>query len=192
MIAIDDTLISDDLVQKAFVCDLNRCKGACCIKGDSGAPLDEKEVHEIESLMPQIRPFMTPEYLVDVEAKGFFEKDKDGDFVTTCQPSGECNFVVYKNGIASCSIEEAFHAGAINFRKPVSCHLYPVRVKEYSTFTAVNYHQWDICAAACDKGRTEGVPVFRFLQEPLIRKFGADWYQALNAYYEEHKTEKLS
>jgi hypothetical protein len=185
MIAIEDTLISDDLVMKSFVCNLNKCKGACCVQGDSGAPLKEDEVDEISRLLPDIKPFMNPQYVQDIEQNGFFETDKEGDRVTTCQPSGECNFVVYKNGIASCSIEDAYHAGVILFQKPISCHLYPVRIKEYASFTAVNYHQWDICHAACEQGNALQVPVYRFLKAPLIRRFGEGWYEALNAYYEQ-------
>lgn len=187
MIAIEDTLISDDLVSKSFVCNLNKCQGACCVKGDSGAPLSDEEVQEIEGLMPKIKPFMHPDFLKEVESVGFWERDKDGEKVTTCQPTGECNFVVYKNGIASCSIEEAYHAGAISFQKPISCHLYPVRVKKYSTFTAVNYHQWDICGAACDLGAELKVPVYRFLRNPLVRRFGQDWYDALEAFDQQQK-----
>lgn len=183
MISIDNTLVSDNIIEKKFVCHLEKCKGACCVKGDSGAPLNEDEIDIIDQLLPKIKPFMNPEYRKAIEDKGFFEADAEGEWATTCQPTGECNFVVYREGIASCSIEDANSAGIIDFKKPISCHLYPVRIKEYEDFIAVNYHEWDICHAACSYGEELNVPVFEFLKTPLIRKFGTAWYESLEAYY---------
>jgi hypothetical protein len=183
MISIDNTIVSDNLIEKKFVCHLEKCKGACCVKGDSGAPLSEDEIDIIESLLPKIKPFMNPDYWNTIEENGFYEADSEGDWGTTCQPTGECNFVVYRDGIASCSIEDAHNADIIDFKKPISCHLYPVRIKEYEDFIAVNYHEWDICNAACSYGEELNVPVFEFLKDPLIRKFGPDWYESLEAYY---------
>jgi len=124
---------------------------------------------------------MNPEYLRDVEKKGFYEQDTDGELVTTCQPSGECNFVSYKDGIATCGIEEAYNQGTSDFKKPVSCHLYPVRTKRYKEFEAVNYHQWHICSAACSLGEELQVPVYIFVKEALIRKYGIEWFEELDA-----------
>ncbi len=184
MIAIDKTLISDDLIEAKFSCRLTACHGACCIKGDAGAPLEASEIEIMEALLPKIKPFMIPEHYESVLKVGVAEKDRDGDWVTTCQPSGECNFVVFNGLQTECAIERAFNSGEIDFKKPVSCHLYPVRVKEYNTFTAVNYHKWDICKPGCNSE----TPLFIFLQEALIRKFGAEWYEQLNAYAEHVKS----
>jgi hypothetical protein len=190
MISIDNTIVSDNLIEKKFICHLEKCKGACCVQGDAGAPLSDDEVDLIGELLPKIKPFMQPDYYAAVEQQGFYEADRDGDNVTTCQATGECNFVVYKNNIASCSIEDAYNEGVIDFKKPISCHLYPVRIKEYEAFVAVNYHQWEICSDACSYGESLNVPVFEFLKEPLTRKFGAEWYASLEAYYNHQQTNK--
>ncbi len=181
MIVIEDTLISENLLDKRFVCNLSACKGACCVEGDRGAPLLEEEIGVLQALLPAIKPYMDPDYLLDTEANGFYEKDEDGEFVTRCQPSGECNFVVYQDGITACSIELAHKAGAIDYKKPISCHLYPVRVQRYKEFQAVNYHEWSICSPACQLGDELKVPVYRFVKDALIRKFGIAWYEALEA-----------
>lgn len=178
MIAIDNTLISDDLIESKFSCRLDICHGACCIQGDAGAPLNAEEIDIIEGLLPDIKPFMIPEHYNSVLENGIAEKDRDGEWVTTCQPSGACNFVVFNGLQTECAIELAYKAGAIAYKKPISCHLYPVRVKEYNTFTAVNYHKWDICKPAC----TSDTPLYIFLKEALIRKFGQEWYDQLQAY----------
>lgn len=181
MIVIEDTLISENLLEKQFVCNLSACKGACCVEGDRGAPLLEEEIAVIQDLLPEIKPFMDPEYLADIEQNGFAEKDEDGEWVTRCQESGECNFVVYQNGITACSIELAHKAGAIDYKKPISCHLYPVRIQRYKEFQAVNYHEWSICSAACQLGKELKVPVYQFVKDALIRKFGPVWYETLEA-----------
>lgn len=181
MIVIEDTIVSETIVQKQFVCNLNACKGACCVKGDRGAPLESEEVDIIRNSLDKIAPYMNPEFLRAIEETDIYEQDTDGDLVTTCQASGECNFVIYENGIAACSIEKAFNAGVIDFRKPVSCHLYPVRIKKYKEFTAVNYNEWSICSPACALGEELKVPVYEFLKTALIRRFGSEWYEALVA-----------
>lgn len=181
MIALGQTLVSEDLFEKHFVCHLEKCLGACCVKGDQGAPLLPEEIDTIKEELPSLRPFLKEEYLKDIDRRGFAEKAPDGEWVTTCQETGECNFVIYERGIASCGIEKAWKAGATSFRKPVSCHLYPVRIKHYREFTAVNYDRWDICSPACQLGEELKVPVYRFVSEALIRRFGQDWFRELEA-----------
>lgn len=184
MIAIDNTLISEELLDQKFVCDLNACKGACCEEGDLGAPLTLEEVDDIEANLPGIRPFMSAEGRDLLASEiGFYEMAPDQELVTTTLDGKACVFAVKSTeGQWQCAIELAHKAGKSNFLKPVSCHLYPVRLREYPTFTAVNYHEWDICKAACACGERLSVPVYRFLKTPLIRRFGQVWYDDLDAY----------
>lgn len=183
MISIQNTIVSDLILEKKFLCNLEKCRGACCVEGDAGAPLQDTEIAEITKNLPAIKPFMNEDYARDIEQRGFWEMDPEGEKVTTCQPGGACSFVFYRNGVVHCAIEEAWAAGKSDFRKPISCHLYPVRVKKYTTFEAVNYHEWDICNAACALGEEKNVPVFRFVKDALIRRFGAAWYEDLEAVY---------
>lgn len=191
MIVIQSTIVSEELFDKKFTCHLEKCKGACCVEGDRGAPLNKDELEKIEQLLPKVKPFMTPEYAKDVEKNGFYEIDEDDEPVTTCQPTGECNFVVYdETGTTQCAIELAYKAGEIDYKKPISCHLYPIRLQKYRDFTAVNYSQWDICKPACGLGEELNVPVYKFTKEALIRKFGQEWYDELEdnaGYWEEEK-----
>ncbi len=183
MIVIQDTILSEELFDKKFTCDLKKCKGACCVEGERGAPLNSDEAKIIEGLLPQIKPFMTPNFAKDVEKKGVYEVDElDNELVTTCQPTGECNFVVYDEaGTTQCAIELAHKAGEIDYKKPISCHLYPIRLQKYKEFTAVNYSHWDICNAACSLGEKLSVPVYQFTKEALIRQFGQAWYDEVEA-----------
>ena len=180
MIQLGRTLISTELLSQRFVCDLQACKGECCVQGDAGAPLEEDELPVLEKIYPQVRPFMRPEGIRAVEQQGLYVKDRDGDWTTPLINGAECAFVVFDNNrIALCAIEMAWRAGRIDFPKPVSCHLYPVRLTEYTDFTAVNVHHWDICSPACALGEKMNMPLYRFLEEPLTRKFGSDWYAEL-------------
>ena len=179
MIAIDNTLISDDIRDICFVCDLEKCKGACCVEGDAGAPLEEDEISIIEDCLDEIEPYMTPDGLEVVKKSGVFDYDMFGHFVTPLVHDHECAFVYFENGIAFCAIEKAFRKGKIDFQKPVSCHLYPVRVSGHNDFSALNYHEWHICHEALRNGKKNNVPLYVFLKEPLIRKFGEDWYLQL-------------
>ena len=182
MIEIDDTIISEEVISNNFVCNLDKCKGACCVQGDRGAPIEAEELHLLGNELNHIAPFMNPEYLNDVLLKGIAETDEDGELVLNCQPSGECNFVVYEAmGVAQCAIEKAWKAGATKFQKPVSCHLYPIRVARYRSFRAVNYHEWRICQPACVHGNALKVPMYVFVKDALIRKFGSEWYDKLDA-----------
>lgn len=179
MLQIGDTLVSLDLVEKHFVCSLSHCKGACCVLGDSGAPLEEEELNLIDEAYPNVISYLRNESIKTIEEKGKWQVDSDGDKVTTLVNNKECVFVVFEKGVATCGIEKAFNDGKINFRKPVSCHLYPVRLTKYSNYVAVNYHSWEVCKPAIKTGNKLGVPLFVFLKEALVRKFGKEWYEEL-------------
>jgi hypothetical protein len=186
MFQIGRTLVSEEILEESFVCDLNACKGACCVEGSAGAPLEEQETRVLDSIFPKVRQYLRPEGVRAIEAQGTFVKGADGDWETPLVDGRECAYVVFKEGVARCGIEIAQKAGAVSWKKPVSCHLYPVRVREYSRITAVNYHQWHICDAACRLGQKLKVPVYKFVKEALIRKFGNKWYEELEAVAEEH------
>lgn len=180
MIAIDNTLVSDELFSRKFVCDLNACKGACCVEGDAGAPLEMEEIGIMEDELENIIPFLTPKGVETIRQTGVFTVDADGDYVTPLNNGAECAFTIFdEKGIAKCGIEHAHFAGATTFRKPVSCHLYPVRIEQLKDYIAVNYHHWPICAPACACGDKLEVPVYAFLKEALVRRFGEAWYAEL-------------
>lgn len=183
MIAINDTLISEDLLDKKFVCDLVACKGACCVEGDSGAPLDKAELAQLEDVLPHVRPYMNKKGLKAVDKHGAYVIDGDGDYTTTLVGRGkECAFVIFdEQNIAKCAIEQAYRDGKINWRKPESCFLYPVRISKHKGYEAVNYHKWHICKPACDCGKKLDVEVYKFLKTPLTEKYGEDWYRQLEA-----------
>ncbi len=191
MLQIENTLISDDLIEKKFVCNLNACKGICCVEGDSGAPLEENERHILDTEYEQIKPFLRPEGIKAIEKNGKYYIDSEHDCVTTLVNGKECAYAVFeKNGTAACGIEKAYLAGKSSFRKPLSCWLYPVRIKEFSELTAVNYDVWDICKTAVINGEKLGIPVYKFLKEPLIHKFGKEWYKQLEM-YDEYSRKKM-
>lgn len=181
MIIVGQTLVSEDLFDQQFVCDLNACKGACCIEGESGAPLEADELLRIEENLEAVKPFMRSEGLKAIEASGPYVVDEDGEFVTSLvSKHGACVFVTFdEKGIAKCALEQAYNAGATNWKKPISCHLYPVRLAQLTEYVAVNYHRWQVCEPACACGSALKVPVYRFLKEPLIRRFGEAWYAEL-------------
>jgi len=181
MIAIEKTLISDDLRDIRFICDLEKCHGACCVEGDAGAPLEEEEISLLEDEIQEIKPFMTADGIEVIEKNGVFDYDMFGHFVTPLVHDRECAFVYFEEGIARCAIEKAFQEGKIPFAKPVSCHLYPVRIGKYKDFEAVNYHEWHICHEALRKGKMNNVPLVVFLKDALVRKFGEAWYNQLLA-----------
>ena len=180
MIEIGKTLISDDVVAEQFVCDLSKCKGACCVEGDLGAPLTEDELEKIEEVIDLVKPYLAPEAVEVLEKEGGYLLDEDGDLSTTTINGKECAFAFYdKAGILKCSIEQAHKEGKTDFKKPISCHLYPIRIAKLPEFEALNYDRWSICSPACDLGKELKVPVYRFLKEPLIRKYGKEWYEEL-------------
>jgi len=179
---IENKIVSTEIFSKKFVCDLNACKGACCVEGDGGAPLESVEIENISSNLSKIQPYMRPEGLSAIEENGIHYIDKDGDPVTTLVNNKECAFVFFdEESKAKCSIEHAFNKGEIDFNKPLSCHLYPIRTKKIGEYIAVNYEEWDICKAACACGEKLNVPVYRFLKAPLIRAFGESFYTELSA-----------
>lgn len=181
MLQIDDTIVSFDLIEREFICDLNTCLGACCIEGDSGAPLNYEERDKIEELLPVIWDDLLPEAQKVIKETGVSYIDEEGDLVTNLIHGKDCVFTYYEgNGICKCVLEKAFREGKSDFYKPISCHLYPVRLKEYDGFTAVNVHRWKICKCAEVLGRREGVKLYQFLKEPLIRRFGEEWYEQLD------------
>jgi len=180
MVQIDDKIIAFEVFEKQFVCDLSACKGACCVEGDAGAPLELREVNILEETYEKVKPYMRKSGVESIEENGFYVIDGDGDYTTPLVNNSECAFVSFdKDGTAKCSIEQAYNDGHIKFKKPISCHLFPVRVKQYKDFEALNYEEIKICKPACDCGEKLKVPVFRFLKEPLVRKYGVNWYDEL-------------
>lgn len=187
MFQLGKTIVSEEILQKDFVCNLSACKGACCIDGDAGAPLNEEEVEILEKVYPSVKPFLRPEGIKAIEEQGTSITTDLGELETPLINGHDCAYVtIDEKGIAKCGIEEAHAHGAISWKKPVSCHLYPIRVKDYSEFSAVNYHKWDICDDACTLGKELQVPVYKFVKEALIRKFGEDWYLELEKVASRH------
>ena len=180
MLQIDDTIISLELLEERFVCDLNSCKGICCIEGDDGAPLEEAEVKIIEDLLPVIWDDLSEVSKSVISKQGVSYIDQDGEPVTSIVNGAECVFTYTDElGVCKCAIEKAFREGKTNFYKPISCHLYPVRLQKYDDYIAVNYHRWSVCNCARKLGGKLGVPVYKFLKDPLIRKFGEAWFEQL-------------
>ncbi|HLT34130.1 MAG TPA: DUF3109 family protein [Aquaticitalea sp.] len=188
MFQLGKTIISEDIIQKDFVCNLSACKGACCVDGDAGAPLEESETKILQAIYPKIKPFLRKEGIDAIEKQGTYTTNDFGDHETPLINDADCAYVIYdKKGTALCAIEEAYNQGVIDWKKPVSCHLYPVRVKDYAEFSAVNYHKWEICDDACTLGKELQVPVYKFVKQALIRKFGEDWYMELEKVAENYK-----
>jgi hypothetical protein len=180
MISIGKTLVSDDVLEEHFVCDLAKCKGECCIAGDYGAPLDPTELAEIDKYYPIIKPLMQKKGVESVEKLGKYGKDDEGEWVTPLiDGHAECAYTIFEDGIAKCAFEKAYYDGLIPWKKPISCHLYPVRIRKLKNYEAVNYDRWEICAPACKLGKSLKVPVYKFLRESLIRKYGEEWFKEL-------------
>ena len=181
IIEIGDKIVSTDILEEKFVCDLAACKGACCVEGDAGAPLKTAEINLLEELFEEIQPYMTSEGIDEVNKKGVFYMDVDNDPVTTLVSNGACAFANFDpDGTAKCSIEQAYNDGKIGFKKPISCALFPVRAKKYAKFTALTYERIDICKPACSCGSKLNVPVYKFLKQPLIRAYGEGFYRELD------------
>ncbi|WP_235297834.1 DUF3109 family protein [Portibacter marinus] len=188
MINIDDKLISDDVVDKNFVCNLEKCKGACCWEGDFGAPLTSAEINTIEQYLDVIKEALPERSKAYIDLKTFHHKyDKDKFDGTAIHPDGACVFLTDEKGIAKCGIEKTYFEGKQPFRKPVSCHLYPIRVKkdQHTGIELINYDKWDICSAACKLGDELKVPVYQFAKEALIRKYGEEFYERLDDIYQQ-------
>lgn len=180
MILIENAVISDDIKEQLFVCDLDACKGACCVEGDLGAPLEDHELKELEDALDAVKPYLSEEGLKAIQKEGPYIKDFEGDFSTTTIGNKECAFAIYDaKGILKCGIEQAYRDGKTTFKKPISCELYPIRITKYDHYEALNYDRWSICSAACTLGAKLGVPVYKFLKEALTRKYGEAWYNEL-------------
>lgn len=191
MIQLGDKLISEDLFSEHFVCNLSKCKGACCVEGDVGAPLNKEETEILDRIFEEVKPYLRKEGVKALEEQGTWTVDPvDGDYVTPMIEGNECAYVIFDDkGITKCGIEKAYEDGAVDWQKPISCHLYPIREKQYSTFLAMNYDEWPICAPACTLGKELQVPVYKFLKTPLIRKHGEKFYEELSEAAEEWKKE---
>jgi len=180
MFQLDKTIVSEDIIEKDFVCNLTKCKGVCCVAGEAGAPLEKEEVSVLEELYPKIKHLLRKEGIEAIQSQGTSVVSDFGELETPLVNGSECAYLIFnEEHIAMCGIEEAYNQKVIDWKKPISCHLYPVRVKDYSEFAAVNYHKWNICDDACSLGKELQVPVYKFVKEALIRKFGENWYAQL-------------
>jgi len=180
MIEIDDKIVSSDLLRECFACDLSKCKGICCVEGDAGAPLELDEVDLLEEEYENYAPYMTEQGRQEVERQGFMVVDSDGDYTTPLVNNAECAYAFSENGVTFCAIERAYREGKCSFLKPISCHLYPIRVKQFSNGSyGLNYHRWSVCRDAVECGKKIGLPVYKALKEPIIRRFGEEFYKAL-------------
>ncbi|MDD4109522.1 MAG: DUF3109 family protein [Prolixibacteraceae bacterium] len=178
MIEIGRAIISLNIFERYFACDLQKCKGACCIEGVSGAPLSAGEAEIIENEFPHFAEFLPEKNRLAIHEQGFSIIDSDGDLVTPLVNKRQCAYSFYDdNGIIKCAIEKAFFEGKSNFRKPISCHLFPIRITEYKNFDAINFEELQICKPGVDCGIKEQIPLYKFLKEPLIKKYGEEWYK---------------
>ncbi len=194
MIAIDDILISEEIIEKEFVCNLNMCKGECCVAGDIGAPLDKSELSILKKIFPKVKSYLTAEGIAAIKEQGtWVAVDDEDEFATPMIGNGgACAYTIYENEIAKCGIEKAFYDGKIEWKKPISCHLYPIRITKNEYYTTLNYNKWNICAEACKLGKKLSVPVYEFLKEPIIRRFGAEFYDKLNQTAQHIKSKKTT
>lgn len=176
MFVVDNILISDDLLDARFACNLGACKGACCVHGDAGAPLLPEERPILEAALPIVRKYLRPEALEVIEKDGVWEEVAPGHYATTCVGNAECVFVTYEHGVAKCALQRAFNEGKLDFPKPISCHLYPIRITSYGDVDVLNYEQIDLCEGGRKLGKRNDVLLSDFLREPLTRKYGAEWF----------------
>lgn len=191
MLIVDDVLVSDDVIDVCFVCDLDKCHGDCCVEGDVGAPLDEEEVSILEDIVDTVKPYMSSSAVAEVEANGVFDYDAAGSFVTPLVNGVDCVYLCYDGDLAMCAIEKAYNEGLLgdlNWKKPISCHLYPIRVATVGKSDALNYDKWSICKCALKNGNRLEVKIYEFLKEPLIRKYGEEWYAKLESLVKDGKS----
>lgn len=189
MFQVGKTIVSEAIFDNDFACNLSACKGACCIDGDAGAPLEADEIKTLREIYPKLKPHLTSEGINAIESQGLYVTTEDGELETPLVNGADCAYVIYdQSKTALCGIEEAYNQGDVGWKKPVSCHLYPIRVKDYSEFSAVNYHRWQICDSACSLGQELKTPIYKFVKEALIRKFGSAWYDKIEALADKHKS----
>tara|TARA_B100001250_G_C19344229_1_gene590405 strand:+ start:62 stop:625 length:564 start_codon:yes stop_codon:yes gene_type:complete len=181
MIIVNKTLVSKEIVENCFSCDLMSCKGSCCVEGNGGAPIEKKEIKDLKKSFKSVKKYLAEKNLKEIKKQGFIVMGQDGDIETPLINGRECVYSIKnKNGIVTCAFEKAFRDKKTNFKKPISCELYPIRINKLSNgFTLLNYHKWNICAPACSKGINLKIPIYRFLKSALIRKFGTSWYNLL-------------
>lgn len=191
MFQLGKTIVSEDILEKNFVCNLNACHGACCIDGDAGAPLTKEETEILEAIYPKVKPYLRKEGQEIIESKGTWVLGTEQDLETPLIDNKDCAYVIFDGKTALCGIEQAYNEGVIDWKKPVSCHLYPIRIKDFAEFSAVNYDRWDICDDACTLGKELQVPVYQFVKEALIRRFGSNWYMELEKVAQELEKEKI-
>ena len=191
MILIENVLVSEDVADNFFACDLLKCKGVCCVDGDGGAPLEQHELDELEKHYETVKPYLRKEGIEVIEKEGKYVADDEDGWVTPLVNGRECAYIYEDNGITLCGIEKAWRDGKIDFMKPVSCHLYPIRVVKTPEYDAINYERWEICRPACENGLQLNMPVYKFVKEALVRKFGQEFYNTLEAaveYKKEHES----
>ena len=189
MIQIENTLVSFDLIEEMFCCNLSACKGMCCVEGDTGAPVEREELPLLEAALPVVWNDLSEQARKVITRQGATYLDKEDEYVTSIVDGKDCVFTCYDaDGICRCALEKAYRAGVIQFQKPISCHLYPIRIAKYKEYLAVNYHQWSVCRPAVTCGKTSRLPVYQFLKTPLIRRFGINWYEQLEAVAKEYAT----
>ena len=192
MVQIGDVVVSLDVFREKFLCNLQACKGECCIEGDAGAPVEPEEVEKLEDLLPVVWDELSSEARAVIEKQGVAYTDQEGDLVTSIVNGKDCVFTCYdEKGCCYCAIEKAFREGRCDFYKPLSCHLYPIRIGSCGPYKVLNLHRWNVCKAAFLLGRKENVPVYLFLKEPLIRKFGKEWYEELETVAKELEKQRL-
>jgi uncharacterized protein DUF3109 len=180
MIEVGQVILTDDIVDEYFVCDLSKCQGACCVEGDLGAPLAVDELDILEQIYPEVDPYLNDKGRQAIARQGKYIFDKQGEYSTPTVRGKECAYAIYDEaGILKCAIEMSYLDGKTTYQKPISCHLYPLRIRHYAKFEAVNYDRWHICKDACTNGLNLKVPLYKFLRQPLIRRYGEDWYEAL-------------
>lgn len=187
MFQLGKTIISEEILDKNFVCNLSACLGSCCVEGEAGAPVSKQEAIVLKKIFPQIKSYLRPEGIDAIEKQGVYTENPIGDFETPLIDGKECAYAIFdQNNTAKCAIEVAYKEGKTDFYKPISCHLYPIRVKEYSTLTAVNYHSWPICNDACILGNELKIPTYQFVKVALVRRFGQEWYDELDELAKEY------
>lgn len=180
ILQVGDVLLSPDIITEYFCCDYEKCKGACCIEGDAGAPVTLEEISEIENSLDEVWDELSASAQTIIDKQGVAYSDRDGDLVTSIVGGRDCVFTCYENGSCLCALEKAFIQGKTTFCKPISCSLYPIREKQFSNgMIGLNYHRWEVCKDAVIKGKNNNIRVYEFLKEPLTRRFGSQWYEEL-------------